>query len=152
MAGLNNNPTIARGAPEPQNFGRNGGFEHPHPGIDDNITQEATLKGGYSDEAARDVGAIEINFDRMAHGLVDASYGSDYLIPGWVAENGMNPARANEVAQLLRQVGAEAGLEPEMVREVEGMYRDGIESQGLNLKVGVQPYGLQPNNLGSWTD
>jgi len=137
---------ISSGAPRPEGFNRGAGFEYKDSRIDDETALEAGKNLGSSEGATRDAAALEIQFDRMMNGQI----GNDYAVPGWVAQNGMDDVRQGEVLSLLDEMGDVANMDPAMIEQAKGMYRDGIQSQEFAKQQGLQPYGQRPHDLGTW--
>lgn len=148
-------PITSNGNPRAQDFnsldrrGRDAGFRHENPKIDDDTAIRAGQELGAAPGVIRDAGAIEIQFDRLAQGEMD--FDNDYFVPGWVAQNGMDATRREGVNEVLDQMGEIWGRS-DLADMAKEMYADGIESQFDAQSEGVRPYGLRQGEYGSWNN
>lgn len=140
------------GAPLPGGFnspnlqGRDAGYRYANPKIDDETALAAARLRNPNQAVLRDAAALEIQFDRMANGEL----GKDYMVPGWVAQNGLDENHRKGVEGMIDEMGRIARIDPGVVRELKGMYSDGIDTQRFAKDTGKKPYGQRPGELGEW--
>jgi hypothetical protein len=140
------------GAPTPNGFnspnlqGRDAGYRYSDPRIDDETALAAAKKLNPSQAVLRDAAALEIQFDRFANGQL----GNDYMVPGWVAQNGLDENHRRGVEEMVNEMGRIARIDPAVMQELRSMYADGIDTQSVARAGGLKPYGQRPGEYGEW--
>jgi hypothetical protein len=121
------------GTPKPQDWDKNIGFTHVDPRVDDNMTLAAG-QGRYPNKVVQDVGALEIQYDRMTNGHLD--FNRERIVPHWVAERGAQSlAHRQNVEGLIGDIfrqnpGMDRRLYPEFIQT----YRDAVDAASFGTR------------------
>jgi hypothetical protein len=148
-----NDVVRSTGSPTPNGFnsptlpGPNAGYRYADPRIDDETALKAASRLNPTNKVLRDAAALEIQFDRFANGQL----GNDYMVPGWVAQNGLDANHKAGVKDMLGEMSRIAGLNPALTNELMATYDDAIATQKFARDSGLKPYGQRPGELGEWT-